>query len=157
LCWEEGEECCFDCIDEDSDGHGIGVDCERWDCNDEDPECYTVGSACCDLTCIDNDGDGFGMGTCRGVDCNEEDSLCWEIGEDCCAAGGASCAETMTCVNACSGEMNCFQDCFEAASTEAQLLFRDVHDCGRSRNCSPTNPMCFRLYCRLQIAACNGE
>lgn len=46
-CVVDTSACILDCLDNDSDGYGIGVDCIDTDCNDWDNQCWNAGDACC--------------------------------------------------------------------------------------------------------------
>ena len=90
------------CEDADSDGYGVGIDCDGADCDDAASACTTT---CVDLDadglwdckdpCLDPDGDGYGVGPgCVGPDCDEANAACNDDCADHDGDGGPDCKDS---------------------------------------------------------------
>ena len=123
---------------------------------------------------VQDSGGGACVPDCTGRECGDDGcggacGIC-SGGETCvagvCSGGGGgetgtSCAEIVTCVNACADEA-CFQRCIEAGTPTAQGQINAIINCLQT-NCSGVDPndaeafaQCQQNFCSAELNACSG-
>jgi len=175
--------CPDECVDQDSDGYGVGATCPAVDCDDADKDVHpgatevcgdgidqdcANGDLPCTVVCEDNDGDGYGKGTdCQGVDCNDDDpainpgktEICGNGKDDDCDGTDEACPTD--CVDADQDGYGVGADCTDPKDCDdtdpaVSPALDEVCGNGKDDDCDGTDEACPQTACTTD-ANCPAE